>query len=61
MADRTDPTPVMHGAVIVFKDDMTKEECEEVVRRMNRASLLQWIPDVRCYNPDQGFPIFYIP
>jgi hypothetical protein len=61
-----------HGAVIIFPDHMTKEQCDDILRRMFNAGYCKGVrPDFRStnevaptasrFNPDHGSPVWYIP
>ena len=54
-----------YGAVIVFKDGITKEQAENLLRALVARELIdadhlgsRW---VHGFNPDHGEPVFYIP
>lgn len=51
--------PEQHGAVIVFRPDVSKEQAEKALEKL--ASLLDHTPRVNSFNPDWGYPVFYVP
>jgi hypothetical protein len=61
-----------HGALIQFPDGMTKEQCDDILRRMFKAGYCKGVrtdfrsdkveaPTARSFNPDHGSPTWYIP
>jgi hypothetical protein len=60
-----------HGALIIFSDEMSKEECDAILRRMFNANEIHggmnWDtrkvepPKAKNFNPDHGSPCWYIP
>lgn len=61
-----------HGAIITFPDHMTKEQCDDILHRMFKAGYCKGVkkdfrkPDVeaptcREFNPNYGYPVWYIP
>lgn len=61
-----------HGAVIIFPDHMTKEQCDDILRRMFKARYCKGVrkdfrkpdlvaPTANAFNPDHGEPVWYIP
>jgi len=55
-----------HGAVIIFPDHMTKEQCDDILKRMMKAGYCKpaWDgkpPMAHEYNAEHGGPVWYIP
>lgn len=55
-----------HAVLITFPDGMSKEKCDDILRRMFKAGYCKagdhgTAPTCRTFNPDQGSPVFYIP
>jgi hypothetical protein len=54
------------GAVITFPPGMTKEQCNDILKRMYKAgycnaSYRGEAPTCSEYNPNHGSPVWYIP
>ena len=49
------------GALIVFREGMTKEEVADIIRRMANAGMLEHTPRINEFDPEWGYPTFYIP
>lgn len=59
-------TSKAYGAVITFPDGMTKEQCDDILRRMFKAGYCKAsyggnAPTCHGFNPDHGSPVWYIP
>ena len=59
-----------HAALIYFRDDLTEEECQQVLRQIGRylkPSYNYGVPTddagnyVQSYDPNYGSPVWYIP
>jgi hypothetical protein len=55
-----------YGVVITFPDGMTKEECNDILRRMLKSGYCNpgydgKAPTVHEYNAEHGSPVWYIP
>lgn len=51
----------LKGCTLIFSEDMTEEECKEILRRMEKAGLLEHMPKLNSFDPAWGYPCFYIP
>ena len=54
-----DPNKRQTGVLIVFKEGVSKEEAEKALKALD--SLVDYQPKVQEFNPDIGYPCFYIP
>lgn len=55
-----------HGCVIIFPDHMTKEQCNDLLKRMFKAGYCKAnykgeAPTCHAFNPDHGSPTWYVP
>jgi hypothetical protein len=52
-----------NGAVIVFRDDLTHEECEQAIRQIGRYIKTVNDPGLLVveYDPHYGGPVWYVP
>lgn len=55
-----------HGAIIIFPDHMTKEQCNDILRRMYKAGYCEAAcrgeaPTCHEFNSNHGNPVWYIP
>jgi len=47
------------GVLIVFKEGVSKEEAQKAIKSLD--NLWEYKPKVQEFNPDIGYPCFYIP
>ena len=55
-----------HGVVIQFPDHMTREQCDDILKRMMKAGYCKpaWngeAPTAHEFDPEFGGPVWYIP
>lgn len=55
---RADPSKLA-GVVLVFKAGVSREEAEKRLRAL--SDVLEGEPKVQVFNPERGYPCFYIP
>jgi hypothetical protein len=48
------------GAVIVFEDGVTQEEALSLFTKLRTERKIE-VATIREFNPDHGYPVFYIP
>jgi hypothetical protein len=47
------------GVLLVFKEGVSAEEAQKALEALR--ALLDYQPRVQTFNPDWGYPVFYIP
>ena len=47
------------GAVVVFREDVTQEEAEKALKKIEH--LLSYKPTIHGFDSDWGGPVWYIP
>lgn len=56
---QVDTNKKRHGAVLVFKSNVSKKEIERILAEI--ADKLQHTPIVHEFDPNYGGPVWYIP